>query len=78
MSHRLQVLIPEGLNARLEKAAQRSRVPKGEWVRKALEESLRRANDNPGAQDPVLRLAALNGPVSEIDRMLTEIEAGRS
>jgi hypothetical protein len=76
MSHRLQVLIPPEMDARLEKAAQRSRVSKGEWVRKALEESLRRSSQN--LQDPVARLAALNGPVSDINRMLAEIEAGRS
>lgn len=78
MSHRLQVLIPPEMDARLEKAAQRSRVSKGEWVRKALEESLRRASENQNSQDPVARLAALNGPVSDINRMLTEIEAGQS
>ena len=76
MSHRLQVLIPPEMDARLEKAAQRSRISKGEWVRKALDESLRRANES--RQDPVARLAALNGPVSDVDQMLAEIEAGRS
>lgn len=78
MSHRLQVLIPPEMDARLEKAAQRSRVSKGEWVRKALDESLRRANESRSQQDPVARLAGLNGPVSDIDQMLAEIEAGRS
>jgi len=76
MSHRLQVLIPPEMDARLEKAAQRSRVSKGEWVRNALDESLRRANGSP--QDPVARLAALNGPVSDIDQMLAEIVEGRT
>jgi hypothetical protein len=33
MSHRLQVLIPPELDAKLAKAAQRGRVSKGEWVR---------------------------------------------
>ena len=36
-SIRLQVLIPPGLDARIRKAAQRSGVSKGEWVRRALE-----------------------------------------
>jgi hypothetical protein len=66
------------MDARLEKAAQRSRVSKGEWVRKALDESLRRASERQGSRDPVARLAALNGPVSDIDQMLAEIETGRS
>jgi hypothetical protein len=35
MNHRLQVLIPEELDVQLRKAAQRSRVSKGEWVRRA-------------------------------------------
>ena len=40
MSHRLQVLIPESLEARLAKAAQRRRLSKGEWVRRAIEQAL--------------------------------------
>lgn len=70
MGRRLQVLISAEMNVRLEKASQRSGVSKGEWVRQALREALRRASD------PVAQLAALNGPVSDIDQMLVEIEAG--
>ena len=40
MSYRLQVLIPEELNAQLQKAAKRIRISKGEWVRRALAESV--------------------------------------
>ena len=76
MSYRLQVLIPPRLDARLRKAAQRQRVSKGEWVRRALESALRDAGSRGGA-DPVARLAELNGPTAGIDRMLDEIEAGR-
>jgi len=78
MSHRLQVLIPEELDARIRKAARRSRVSMGEWVRRAIETALRgpatAVRDSP---DPVARLASLDGPTGGIDKMLSEIEAGR-
>jgi hypothetical protein len=78
MSHRLQVLIPEELDARIRKAAQRSRVSKGEWVRRAIEAALHRpdwsAREPP---DPLARLSSLNAPTGDIDRMLSEIEDGR-
>ena len=75
MSYRLQVLISPSLDAQLRKAAQRSRVSKGAWVRRALEESLRRPSGELG--DPVARMASLNGPTCDIEQMLAEIEAGR-
>ena len=78
MSHRLQVLIPAELDAQLEKAAQRNRVSKGEWVRRALQESLQHAKKNRNSADPLARMASLNGPVADIDQMLAEIDAGRS
>jgi ribbon-helix-helix CopG family protein len=78
MSNRLQVLISPELDAQLEKAAQRSRVSKGEWVRRALNDSLRQARKGPRTGDPVARMASLNGPVADIAQMLDEIEAGRS
>ncbi len=74
MSHRLQVLIPSGLAARLHKAAQRSRVSTGEWVRRAIERAL---TDDATAEDPVAALAQLQAPTADIEQMLTEIEAGR-
>ena len=76
MSHRLQVLIPPDLDAQIDKAAQRSRVSKGEWVRRALKESLRQGAKGSPA-NPVAKMASLNGPTAGIDQMLTEIEAGR-
>ena len=75
MSKRLQVLVPDGLDARLRKAAQRNRVSKGEWVRQAIERALA---ERAPAGDPVARLAGLGGPTADIDQMLAEIEAGRS
>jgi len=73
MSHRLQVLIPESLDRRVGKAAQRSRQSKGAWVRQALERAL--SEDRPA--DALDRLASLGGPTGDIDQVLAEIEAGR-
>jgi len=74
MSNRLQVLVPPGLDRRLRKAAERARVSKGEWVRRAIERALA---DPHAAPDPVARLAGLGGPTGDIDQVLAEIEAGR-
>jgi hypothetical protein len=76
MSHRLQVLISPELDAQVGKAAQRSRVSKGEWVRRALKESLRRGGSG-GNTSPLDRMAALSCPVGDIDQILAEIEEGR-
>lgn len=75
MSHRLQVLIPESVDARIRKAAQRSGLSKGEWVRRAIERALA---ERQAAEDPLERLARLGAPTADIDQMLAEIEAGRS
>jgi hypothetical protein len=78
-SHRLQVLISPELDAQLGKAAQRSRVSKGEWVRRALQDSLRHGKGKGKTySDPLARLTSLNAPTADIDQMLSEIEAGRS
>jgi hypothetical protein len=74
MSKRLQVLVPDGLDARVTKAAQRKRVSKGEWVRRALERALQEPHED---ADPVSRLARLGGPTGDISQMLAEIDAGR-
>lgn len=73
MSHRLQVLVPEPLDNRISKAAARSRVSKGEWVRRALEKALAET----GAPDPLERLSSLGAPTGDPAQMLAEIEAGR-
>ena len=73
-SHRLQVLVPESLQRRIQKAAQRKRMSAGAWVRSAIERQL--ADDRPAA-DPLERLKALGGPTGDINQMLAEIEAGR-
>ena len=72
MSHRLQVLIPESLDSRIRKAAQRLHVSKGEWVRQAIRDALREDDS-----DPLDRLAALDGPTGDLDQLLREIDAGR-
>jgi hypothetical protein len=76
MSHRLQVLIPADLDTQIDKAAERSRVSKGEWVRLALKESLRRG-DSGSKTNPVERMAALGGPATDIDQIIAEIDEGR-
>jgi hypothetical protein len=73
-SHRLQVLVPESLRRRIQKAAQRQRTSAGAWVRTAIERQL--ADDRP-ASDPLEKLKSLGGPTGDIDQMLSEIEAGR-
>jgi hypothetical protein len=73
-AHRLQVLIPSGLDSRITKAAHRRRLTKGEWVRRAIEQALA---DDRGPGDAVDRLAKLGAPTADIDQMLAEIEAGR-
>lgn len=75
MSHRLQVLIPQTLEARLRKAAQRNRVSRGEWVRRAIERSLK---DERSVPDPLEKLERLGAPTADIEQMLAEIEAGRT
>ena len=75
MSTRLQILVPPGLDARIRKAAQRRRISKGEWVRRAIEAALSSGDEQ--GDDPVARLAGLAAPTAEIDQVLAEIEAGR-
>lgn len=79
MSHRLQVLIPEELDAEISKAARRRSLSKGEWVRQALREALDRSARAAGeGGDSLRRLASLEGPTGEIETLLAEIVAGRS
>jgi len=78
MSHRLQLLVPEELGLRITKAAQRSRLSKGEWVRRAIKEALRQECGQGRRADPLSRLASLDGPTAEIEAMIAEIESGRS
>ncbi len=76
MSYRLQVLISEELNSQLQKAAKRVRISKGEWVRRALRDSVQ-SNRSRSGNSAVSQLAVLNAPTSGIDQMLHEIETGR-
>ena len=66
-------MIPEPLEKRIRKAAQRKRLSTGAWVRQALEAALK----DDRTADPLDRLAALGGPTGDIDQILAEIEAGR-
>jgi hypothetical protein len=78
MNRRLQVLIPEELNARVEEAARRGQTSKAAWVRRAIEAALeRRSGPEPLVVDPLARLASLNAPTADIEGMITEIEFDR-
>ena len=74
MSIRLQVLVPESLERRVRKAAQRRQLSTGAWVREAMERML--DDDRPSA-DPLAKLGSLGAPTGDIDQMLAEIESGR-
>lgn len=67
------MLIPDALDRRIRKAAQRQRVSTGAWVRQAIERALRESHP----ADPLDRLAALGAPTGDIEQMLAEIDAGR-
>jgi hypothetical protein len=73
-SYRLQVLIPQALQKRVRKAAERSRLSTGAWVRRAIERQLAGNTPEPDALD---RLRELGAPTGDIGQMLSEIEAGR-
>ena len=77
MSHRLQVLVPEDLNTRIQTAAKRDRVSKGEWVRRAIERALREGQTGGEGRDPLARLASLEAPTGDIEQLLAEIDRGR-
>jgi hypothetical protein len=68
--------VPEDLERQLQKAADRARLSKGAWVRRAIEERLAR---EAGAMppDPLAALGALEAPTGDIESMLAEVEAGR-
>ena len=74
MSRRLQILVPETLERRVRKAAQRRQLSTGAWVREAIERAL--TDDRPAA-DPLDKLSTLGAPTADIDQMLAEIESGR-
>jgi predicted transcriptional regulator len=74
MSTRLQIMVPSGLDRRIDRAAQRSRLSRSAWVRQAIERAL---EDDRIGGDALDRLAGLEAPTADIDAMLSEIEAGR-
>jgi hypothetical protein len=75
MSHRLQVLIPESLAARLRQVAERNRISQGEWVRRKIERAL---DEERVSSDPLATLASLEAPTADLEQMLAEIESGRA
>jgi predicted DNA-binding protein len=75
MSIRLQIIVPDELERRITKSAQRSRLSKSAYVRRAIERALA---EERSAGDALDRLSRLEGPTADIGQMLAEIEAGRS
>ena len=73
----MQLLIPQAMETRLRRTADRDRVPRDAWVRQAVEERLER-EVGPVHEDPLGDLRRLNGPTSDICTMIGEIEIGRS
>jgi hypothetical protein len=85
-THRLQVLIPPSLHARITKAAQRARISRGEWVRRVVKNALldldREVPAAGGRRIKVIRsaldeLASLNAPTADIEQMIEESTAGK-
>jgi len=76
-SKRLQVLVTDDMDHRVRRAADRARVSRGAWVRRAIRERLERES-GPIPADPLAELRTLNGPTADICGMIGEIEAGRS
>jgi metal-responsive CopG/Arc/MetJ family transcriptional regulator len=74
MSTRLQILVPAGLDRRIDKAAQRSRLSRSAWVRQAIERAL---EDDRIGGDALNQLGTLEGPTADIEEMIQEIESGR-
>lgn len=75
MSVRLQVIVPDELERRITKSAQRNRLSKSAYVRRAIERALA---EERSAGDALDLLARLEAPTADIEQMLAEIEAGRS
>lgn len=73
-SHRLEVLIPPLLDVQVRQAAERRRLSKGEWVRRAIEKALDEPDTN---VDPLAKLRRLLAPTAGIRRMPAEIQAAR-
>ncbi len=65
--------MPEALDRRIRKAAHRTRLSTGAWVRQAIERALQENHQG----DPLDQLAALGAPTGDIEQILAEIDAGR-
>ena len=75
MSVRLQIIVSEGLERRIRKSAQRSRLSTSAFVRRAIERALAEEQDG---GDALARLAALEAPTADLDQILSEIDSGRA
>jgi hypothetical protein len=78
MSRRVQILVPKELDARIEKATQRSKMSKEAWVRRAIKQALQHPSEGSRNIHAVARLASLDAPTADIEQMIAEIASGRS
>lgn len=78
MAKRLQVILQDADYREVQRAARSRRMSVAQWVRQALEFARRREPvGDVGKKLEVIRAAAQqNGPVADIDQMLSEIEKG--
>jgi hypothetical protein len=78
MAKRLQVILQDPQYREIQRAARARRMSIAEWVRQALDLAHRREpSENLGKKLEAIRQAAKHEfPVSDIDKMLAEIERG--
>ena len=73
MSKRLQIIVPDGLERRVRRSAERRRLSVSAYVRRAIERDLA---EEQVAGDALEALGSLT-PTADIDAMLAQIDAGR-
>jgi hypothetical protein len=79
MSKRLQVSLTDREMADIRTLAAHERLTVGDWVRRALRDARTRqsVNDPEAKLKAIRRGAQYSFPTSDIDQMLSEIDAGR-
>ena len=79
MTRRLQVLLDEVEYREIRQAAERERMSISEWVRQSLRTALRAEAERVSTKLRALADAVVHDfPTSDIEEMLTDIEAGRA
>jgi hypothetical protein len=67
------VIVPEALERRISAAAQRRRLSKSAYVRRAIERAL---PEDRSVGDPLDRLSKLGDPTADIEQMVGEPDSG--